>query len=218
MSGIRANSESLVLARQLVVHHAASALNWPAYDLLSMRAHRPLKKVHQTARNRMAGKSLSADRQRPCTLGSTMPNSPLDALVRFVIIYSSAIYGRSSYRSRMEEGQRRAAAAVARRDFAPPRLRNRQADRTALRRRAPFSRGVAIPVAVSPGEARLDSRAVGREERPAPAALLPDHCAGAESPGVPAAGLADVRRGHQPHHRSRKCLTGKNRFASNWRT
>jgi PadR family transcriptional regulator PadR len=42
--------------------------------------------------------------------------------------------------------------------------------------------------------------------------------AGTQSPGRPAAGLADVRRGHRPHHRSRKCLTGTNRFASNWRT
>src|ERR1022692_1137747 len=150
----------------------------------------------------MAGKSLSADRQRPCTLGIIITNPPLDAPVRFVIICSSAIYGRSSYRSRMEEGQRRAAAALARRDFAPPRLRNRQADRTAIRRRAPFSRGVAIPVVVSPGEARLDSRPLGGEERPAPPALLPDHSAGAESPGFPEAGLADVRRGHQPHHRA----------------
>ncbi len=42
--------------------------------------------------------------------------------------------------------------------------------------------------------------------------------AGTESPGFPAARLADVRGGHQPHHGSRKCLTGMNRFASNWRT
>src|ERR1019366_10231146 len=158
----------------------------------------------------MAGKSLSADRQRPCTLGIIITNPPLDAPVRFVIICSSAIYGRSSYRSRMEEGQRRAVAALARRNFAAPWLRNQQADRTAIARRAPFSRGVAIPVAVSPGEARLDSRPVGGEDRPAPAALLPAHFAGTVSPGFPAAGLADVRRGHQPNHRSRKCLTGTN--------
>src|ERR1017187_10009763 len=136
----------------------------------------------------------------------------------FAVIYSSAIYGRQLYRSGVEKRQRRAAAALAARCFAPPRLRTRQADRAAIARRAPFSRGVAIPAAVSPGEARLDSRPMGREERPAAAALLPADSAGTESPGFPAAGLADGRPGHRPDHRSRKCLTGANRFASNWRT
>src|ERR1035441_1822884 len=31
-------------------------------------------------------------------------------------------------------------------------------------------------------------------------------------------GRPDLRRCHQPNHRSRKCLTGTNRFAGNWRT
>jgi hypothetical protein len=74
------------------------------------------------------------------------------------------------------------------------------------------------PLLYPPGEARLDSRPMGGEERPAPAALLPADGAGTESAGFPAAGLADVRRSHQPHHGSRKCLIGTNRFASNWRT
>ena len=33
---------------------------------------------------------------------------------------------------------------------------------------------------------------------------------GGQRPGVPAPGLAGVRPGHQPNHRSRKCLTGRN--------
>src|ERR1700683_2880818 len=97
------------------------------------------------------------------------------------MIWGSKIYGRQIYRSRVEEGQRRAAAALAAGGPAPPRLRTRQTDRTAVARRAPFSRGVAIPVAVSPGKTRLDSRPMGRKKRPAPAALLPAHCAGKES-------------------------------------
>ena len=74
------------------------------------------------------------------------------------------------------------------------------------------------PLAVSPGKARLDSGPMGGKERPAPAPLLPADAQGRKDPGFAAAGLADVRRGHQPHHRSRKCLTGTNRFANNWRT
>src|SRR5580658_3702685 len=118
----------------------------------------------------------------------------------------------------MEEGQRRAVAALAAGGAAAPRIRTRKADRTALPRRAALTCGVAIPAAVSPGKARLASRPVGRKDRPAAAALLPANRAGSKSPGFSAAGVADVCPGHQPNHWSRKWLIGTNRFANVSRT
>src|SRR4029077_19872480 len=74
---------------------------------------------------------------------------------------------------RTEEGQCRAARPVAGRGAAAARLRDRQADRDALPRRAALQHRLALPAPLPAGEARLDHRAVGRKGGTAPPPLLP---------------------------------------------
>src|SRR5262245_55133157 len=100
---------------------------------------------------------------------------------------------------RAEKRERGAADPVARRAPAAPRIRVEQADRGALRRRAHVPRRLALPAAVPPREARMDSRPVDRESRTAPAALLPADAGGRAGPRLAARHVARVRRGHQPH-------------------
>src|SRR5919198_1038250 len=113
----------------------------------------------------------------------------------------------------MEKGERRAPPPLPARRAVAPWLRDRKAHRTAFAGRPELPRGIALPPAVSPREAPLDSGPVGGKERPAPASLLPADDEGAQSAGRAAAGGADVRRGDETNHRGRTCLTGASRFA-----
>src|SRR5215218_6157518 len=91
----------------------------------------------------------------------------------FAAIYGGTTYGHHTYSpTRTEEGEHRDAHHGARGGQAAPRLRDRQAHRRALGRRAPAPRRLALPAALPPGEARPHQGAVGGEGRPAPPALL----------------------------------------------
>src|SRR5215216_6820224 len=105
----------------------------------------------------------------------------------FVAIYGGTTYGRHTYSpTRAEEGEHRDAHHGARGGQAAPRLRDRQAHRRALRRRAPVPRRLALPAALPAGEARHHQGAVGREGRPAPPPLLPPDGGGEAGAGRPA--------------------------------
>src|SRR5271156_4244518 len=105
----------------------------------------------------------------------------------------------------MEERQRRAADSLFDRGQAPPRLRNLKAHRATFGRRGALLCGLALPFALSPRKARLDSGPLGGKGRAAPPTLLWAHAAGAESPGLAATRLAGICPSNQPHHGGRKC-------------
>src|SRR5258708_11052212 len=80
---------------------------------------------------------------------------------------------RHDARSRVEEGQCGAFDPVSRRGPATTRLRDFQTHRATLRRSCSLLRCLPLSIALSLGETRVDSGAMGGEERPAPPALLP---------------------------------------------
>src|SRR6476620_6489034 len=109
---------------------------------------------------------------------------------------------------REAKGQRGADGSTLARGTAPPRLRHSAPDRPSLRRLHPFSRLIAISIALSARKARLDPGPLARKGKSTPAPLLPAHppgsaCFGGQAP--PVAGICGRRR---PHRRSGTCLNG----------
>src|SRR5271156_67135 len=72
----------------------------------------------------------------------------------------------------MEKRKRGASGFILTRRSAPPRVRHFKADSGPLRRRSEISRYLALSVAASFGEARLDRWPMGREGGSAPPAIL----------------------------------------------
>src|SRR5215471_6649556 len=108
----------------------------------------------------------------------------------------------------MEERQRRVANSLLGRSKTAPRLRNQQVNRATLRGNGPFPRGLALPLALPPRTAGLDSRTMGRKKRAAPPSLLSSDPSGAKGSRLTTSRLARIRRRNQPHYRGRKCLNG----------
>src|SRR5436190_6547853 len=94
--------------------------------------------------------------------------------------------------------QRRSPHPVPARRARPTRLRAREADRPAIRRRAQVPRRIALPHAVPPRTPRPDSGPLGREERPTAEALLPSNSRRTEDAGVTAQKLERVLLGAEP--------------------
>ena len=109
---------------------------------------------------------------------------------------------------RGEERQRRGRHPGHRRAREPPRLRDRQADRGAHRRQPPLHAGLALRHALPPRGSRLDQGTLGREGRPAPALLLPDHRRRPPRARRAARRLEPVRRGARPGGRREIRLGG----------
>src|SRR5215469_11037277 len=115
-------------------------------------------------------------------------------------------------RGRVEEGQCGAFDPVSRRGPATTRLRDFQAHRATLRRGGPLLCRLPLSIALSPGETRVDSGAMGGKERPAPPTLLPPDIRRPKDSGLAAPWLADIRRGRQPDYGGRTCLTGERKL------
>src|SRR5262245_14941460 len=128
--------------------------------------------------------------------------------------YLYEVYTFTDARPRDEKRQRRIAHPLARGNPCPPRVRNRQTDRSAFQRRAEIQSGVVIPLALSTGKTWLDRRPLGGKARRETAALLQaDEGRQASAQGATQF-LAIVRRGDQSSHGIGKCLIGKLKFAS----
>src|SRR5262245_60496382 len=131
--------------------------------------------------------------------------------------YLYEVYTFTDARPRDEKRQRRIAHPLAGGNPCPPRVRNRQTDRSAFQRRAEIQSGVVIPLALSAGKTWLDRRAMGGKARRETAALLQaDEGRQASAQGATQS-LAIVRRGHESSYGSGKCLIGKPKFASAYR-
>src|SRR5215472_8441426 len=129
-------------------------------------------------------------------------------------ICSIAIYG-----GRIGQGtqkkQRRVADPRASRGAGPPRLRDRQAYRRALRGRASLLRRFALSAALPLGTARLGQGRMGAFRRP-PAALLPAHADGPQNPRRAALPLARFLGSCQSHRGGAPCLIGSGSSAKSW--
>ena len=77
----------------------------------------------------------------------------------------------------------------------------------ALGRHAALQHRVALSAALPAREARLDRGRWVEKAGAAPPPLLPAHAGRTQGPRRPAQRLAQLRRGHQPHHEPRACLS-----------
>src|SRR5215469_6626295 len=114
----------------------------------------------------------------------------------------------------MEKRPRGVADSLFRRGTATARLRNQEVNRATLRRNGPLPRGLALPAALSPRTAWLDTRALDRKKRPAPASLLPSDQSGAKGSRLTTSRLARICRRHPSHHGDRKCVNGSLKFSA----
>src|SRR5262249_22805306 len=117
-------------------------------------------------------------------------------------------------RPRDEKGQRGIRHPRAGGNRGPPRVRNRQTDRSAFQRRAEIQSGVVIPIALSAGKTRLDRGPLGGKARRETAALLQADEGGQAGAQGATQHVAIVRGGDPSNHGIGKCLIGKPKFAS----
>src|SRR5262245_12680472 len=128
--------------------------------------------------------------------------------------YLYEVYTFTDARPRDEKRQRRIAHPLARGNQCPPRVRNRQTDRSAFQRRAEIQSGIVIPLALPAGKTWLDRRPLGgKARREATALLQADEGRQAGAQGA-TQHVAIFCGGDQPNYGIGKCLIGKPRFAS----
>ena len=139
--------------------------------------------------------------------------SALDTNIYVITIYGYETEGFSDPRSRTEEGKRRIADLVAPGIASQARLRDQQADRNAICRRAELQHRLFVSLALPPGKPRMDPRTVGGKTRTAPTALLPTHGGGPKSSARATQQLEGLCGRDRPHCGSALCLTGSRRFA-----
>src|SRR5579863_2671305 len=102
----------------------------------------------------------------------------------------------------MEKRKRRASGLVVARGSVPSRIRHLKVDSDPIWRGVAISRHLALSLAPSAGETRMDRGPVGGKSRAAPASILQANSARQEGAGLEAAELARFRGCHQPHHRN----------------
>src|SRR5262245_42057335 len=117
-------------------------------------------------------------------------------------------------RSRAAQRQRRSPHSRAARAARSPRLRDREADRSAIQRCTEIPRRVAVSHALPARAARADPGTLGGKDRHAPAALLPDHARRPEGARLAAPQLERVLRRAEPRGADTTCVDSQPRRAA----